>query len=185
MAKWSNIRDSFLRSLRTKSGQAAKKKYIYSDYLQFLLKVANKDDTESNFSQVATEDDSIKLEELTEPEISLKYPSKSASLFHSEPSTSTSTPSTSRSSSNKHRPKSKRQSDDIEREMPSEPKKGKQSDEACSGKHPRSDQEILLLSFLPYLRDMCETELMDFQMEVLSIVKNIKQRRVSNPRPSS
>ncbi|KAI4468136.1 beta transducin-related protein [Holotrichia oblita] len=49
MQKWSNIRDSFLRSLRTKSGQGAKKN-IYSENLQFLLKISERD-TESNFSQ--------------------------------------------------------------------------------------------------------------------------------------
>ncbi|XP_076256299.1 uncharacterized protein LOC143193794 isoform X2 [Rhynchophorus ferrugineus] len=181
MAKWSNIRDSFLRSLRTKSGQSAKKKYIYSDYLQFLLKIAHKGDRESNFSQAATEDDSTEVEELTElemPTAYLQYSYNSASPVHSDPSAS-------RSSSNKHRPKSKRQLDDIEREILSELKIGKQSCAPCSGKHPRSDQEILLWSFLPFIRDMCEAELMDFQMEVLTIIKNIKQRRDSNPRPSS
>lgn len=50
MHKWSNIRDAFMRSLRTKSGQAAKKKYIYTEHLNFLLKVAQKDETESNFT---------------------------------------------------------------------------------------------------------------------------------------
>ena len=45
--KWNNIRDAFFRSLRKKSGQAATKKYLYAD-LQFLLKVTEKDETESS-----------------------------------------------------------------------------------------------------------------------------------------
>ncbi|XP_017771316.1 PREDICTED: uncharacterized protein LOC108558794 [Nicrophorus vespilloides] len=39
--KWKNIRDAFIRSLKKKSN----KKYLYSDNLQFLLKVLDKDDT--------------------------------------------------------------------------------------------------------------------------------------------
>lgn len=72
----------------------------------------------------------------------------------------------------------KRQLDDIEREILSELKKG--SSEIAPPPPVRSDQEILLLSFLPYIRDMEETELMDFQMEVLKTILEIKQRRVSN-----
>ena len=37
-----------MRSLRKKSGQAATKKYLYADFLQFLLKITDKDDTESS-----------------------------------------------------------------------------------------------------------------------------------------
>jgi hypothetical protein len=37
--KWNNIRDAFMRSLRQKSRQAATKKYLYADFLQFLLKI--------------------------------------------------------------------------------------------------------------------------------------------------
>ncbi|KAK9730650.1 BESS motif [Popillia japonica] len=46
--KWQNIRDSFVKSLKKKSGQAAKKKYLYDDNLTFLLKVVQSDDTESS-----------------------------------------------------------------------------------------------------------------------------------------
>jgi hypothetical protein len=35
-----------MRSLRKKSGQAATKKYLYADFLQFLLKITEKDETE-------------------------------------------------------------------------------------------------------------------------------------------
>ena len=37
-----------MRSLRNKSGQATTKKYLYADFLQFLLKVTEKDETESS-----------------------------------------------------------------------------------------------------------------------------------------
>lgn len=44
--KWNNTRDAFVRSLRKKSGQAATKKYLYADFLQLLLKITEKDETE-------------------------------------------------------------------------------------------------------------------------------------------
>ena len=46
-AKWHNIRDSFMKSLK-KSGQATGRKHTYHDNLQFLLKVVLPDDTQSN-----------------------------------------------------------------------------------------------------------------------------------------
>jgi hypothetical protein len=46
--KWNNTRDAFVRSLRKKTGQAATKKYLYADFLQFLLKITEKDETESS-----------------------------------------------------------------------------------------------------------------------------------------
>jgi len=46
--KWNNTHDAFVRSLRKKSGEAAIKKYLYADFLQFLLKITEKDETESS-----------------------------------------------------------------------------------------------------------------------------------------
>jgi len=37
-----------MRSLRKTSGQAATKKYLYADFLEFLLKIYAKDETESS-----------------------------------------------------------------------------------------------------------------------------------------
>lgn len=48
--KWQNIRDVFLRSLR-KSGQRYTKNYIYSNHLQFLLKIVQKINTESRIDE--------------------------------------------------------------------------------------------------------------------------------------
>lgn len=47
MQKWTNIRDAFFRSLKTKSGDSAKKNMCV-EHLQFLLKFAEKADTDSN-----------------------------------------------------------------------------------------------------------------------------------------
>lgn len=151
------------------------------------MKIAQKDETESNFTQVYREnhrtETETEAEELTEDSQLSTESSQLPIISRTQP-----TPSTSRSTSSIHRPKSKRQLDDIEREILSELKKGKPAVESCSGhashlQHSRSDQEMLLMSFIPYIRDMTETELMDFQLEVLTTIKNIKRRRVLNPRP--
>ena len=46
--EWNNTRDAFVKSLRKKSGQAATKKYLYANFCQFLLKITQKDETESS-----------------------------------------------------------------------------------------------------------------------------------------
>lgn len=56
-SKWNNLRDAFVRSLKQKSGQGSKKKYIYYENLQFLMKIVEKDKTESSIR--ATEHDEI------------------------------------------------------------------------------------------------------------------------------
>lgn len=48
--KWNNLRDTFKKSLKTQSGQAHKKAYLYSDHMQFLLKTLQPDETVSNIA---------------------------------------------------------------------------------------------------------------------------------------
>lgn len=52
MNKWTHIRDSFMRSLKTKSGQGTKKKYIYAESMQFLFKNMAANDPESSIQSV-------------------------------------------------------------------------------------------------------------------------------------
>lgn len=175
MNKWSNIRDSFLRSLRTNSGQGAKKSYIYGEHLNFLLKIVQKDNTEANYSQLNTSHDNNDVnEESLEPQLATG----------SDPQPHKPTPSETPAPSNSMQPvrktkKSNRDLDFIEREILTELKKAKQSNELPESP-PRTELEILLLSFLPYLRDMSESELMDLQMETLTTIKKIKQNRSFN-----
>lgn len=44
----------------------------------------------------------------------------------------------------------------------------------------KSYKEMLMLSFVLYITDMSEVELMDFQMETLGTIKRIKQRRMTD-----
>ena len=45
------MRDSFIKSLRTNTGQGFQKKYVYADNLNFLLKIVEKADTDSNLNE--------------------------------------------------------------------------------------------------------------------------------------
>lgn len=184
MTKWANVRDAFMRSLRTKSGQAATKSYIYGEHLQFLLKVAQKDTTYSNF----------RPNELTHNELSsdseiLGSSAPSGSAKKQIRSMSLSSPALTASDSEKPGPsqpglslpakkvcRSKRELNNLEEEILSELKKS----QAAGQSTVRSDHETLLLSFLPYIRDLNETEMMDFQMETLTTIRKIKQKRVLN-----
>lgn len=51
ITKWQHIRDAFVRSLKKSSGQWFVEKYIYSENLKFILKVIQKDDTETSINE--------------------------------------------------------------------------------------------------------------------------------------
>jgi hypothetical protein len=51
--------------LRKKSGQAATKKYLYADFLHFLLKVNEKDETESSILGEGKDESTETLTKLT------------------------------------------------------------------------------------------------------------------------
>ena len=64
--KWNNTHDAFVRSLRKKSGEAAIKKYLYADFLQFLLKITEKGETESSIRGAGKNESTETQEEETE-----------------------------------------------------------------------------------------------------------------------
>ena len=174
--KWDNIRDAFLRSLRTKSGQAAKKSYMYAEHLQFLLKAAKKGITTSNLTQDNSEDEKDEIENSSQ----VPSPAQSVSDLNHNLDTTTessirSTEPASNTSTQKktNTNKKKRQLDPVEQEILSEIKKSKPS---------HNEHELMMLSFVPYIRDMNETELMDLHMNILMSIKSIKEKRSSNSR---
>lgn len=74
IGKWQNIRDAFIRSLKKKSGQGYTKNYIYSEQLKFLLKIAQKDDTESNVIEEESTEDINVDDNVSEEVISCRSP---------------------------------------------------------------------------------------------------------------
>lgn len=74
IGKWQNIRDAFIRSLKKKSGQGYTKNYIYSEQLKFLLKIAQKDDTESSIIEEELTEDINVEDNVSEEVISYRSP---------------------------------------------------------------------------------------------------------------
>ena len=169
MNKWTNIRDAFSRSLKVTTGQGAKKSYIYAEHLKFLLKIHEKDNTESNYKQNTWHSDDTSHESFNS---GINDESQLAAGSGNEIMPS---PSQIPASSNIRRSKKTKQGLDlIEQEILTELKKGRIEPTSSQSK---TDQEVLLLSFCPYLRDMNESELMEFQIETLNTIKNIKANR--------
>lgn len=140
MNKWSNVRDAYLRSIKTKSGQGACKPYVYAQHLEFLLKISESAETASNYNHDTVEISEDSLSDICpRPKINRK----------------------------------KKELDPIEREILAHINKPTTQETI------RSDSETILLSFSMYMRDMTEEELLEFQMETLKTIKNIKRRRVS------
>lgn len=152
MNRWANIRDAFMRSLKTKSGQAAKNNYIYHEHLLFLLAWNEPSETESSllldFGDTAQGDSEIDEDGVTEKE---NIPS-------------TSEASVSKPSSKKTR--SQKDLNFLEKEIMLELKRQKL--EECS----------FFKSFEPYITDMSENEKLQLHMDILKSISSIKSLRV-------
>lgn len=174
MKKWENIRDAFIRSQKTKSGQAAKKSYMYAEHLQYLLKSIQKDDTINNLTQ------DVQPEDESDTQIQPLSPSETEVNDHAILPNDSQVICANVSINQKkkvNRPPGKnlkrREPDFIEQEILSEIKKPA---------HVPTDHELMLLSFKPYIRDFNESELLDLHMSFLGAIKSIKDKR---SRPSS
>lgn len=159
MSKWSNIRDTFIKSLKTKSGQGAKRKYIYSDNLQFLLKTVTPDETDSSIPidfQVDSQD---------RPEI---QQSSISDLEQPIPS-----PSTSTSSQSMKRTGTKRLNTvdaEILKAIQATPAETESVD----------DDRAFLMSLLPTIKQLNDDEKFDFRIEVMQLLRRFKNRRLSS-----
>lgn len=164
MKKWTNVRDAFLRSLKCESGQSSKKKYIYGEHLQFLLKTGQKCQTVNNYHD---EDEDMLVND----------GSSTTDVFQQDEFEDQINPTQSEipvpmQTVAKSRQTKKKVLDPIEREILKEIKRPKLHAE-------RSDHEMILSSFIPHIRDMTDSELLEFQMRTLETIKHIKQSRAT------
>ncbi|XP_045451867.1 uncharacterized protein LOC123660890 [Melitaea cinxia] len=154
MSKWANIRDAFMRSLKTKNGQV-KKKYLYSEYLQFLLGCQALNEMDS--SMCGDEENSMELHER-----------ESQSSIHIIDFVDTNSMHDTRKAK---RPK--RDFDDTEKESLDRSK--------CKELESMSNSnENFFTSFLPYIYDMTESEKLELHMDILKSIKDIKQNRTQS-----
>lgn len=150
--KWQNIRDAFIRSLKNRSGQGYTKKYIYSDQLKFLLKIVQKDDTESSIN----ESELFKKVDDIEKNIENDIESLSNEIMQS--------PEHSKSTIKKN----KRQllDDALDREILKSLK---------ATPTPPDEDESFFNSVLPSIKKMSEDEKFDFRIGVLNLIQSIKK----------
>ena len=157
--KWNNTRDAFVRSLRKKSDQAATKIYLYADFLQFLLKITEKDETESSIcGEGKNEFTETQEEEETETVV--------------QQTDEASTSSRDAGTLQHRRRKATKVSDEIDRKIL----------KSLEKIEPDED-EAFFISVLPSVRQFSADDKLDFRMIVLKAIKDIKTRSgyVSSP----
>ena len=154
--KWNNTGDAFVRFLRKKSGQAATKKYLYADFLQFLLKITEKDETKSSICGEGKNESTEKQEE-----------EETETVVQQMDGASTS----SRDAGTLQR-KTTEVSDEIDRKILKSVEKIEPDED-----------ETFFMSVLPSVRRFTADDKLDFRMIVLKVTKDIKARSgyVSSP----
>ncbi|KAL4127044.1 hypothetical protein QTP88_011242 [Uroleucon formosanum] len=150
IGKWQNIRDAFIRSLKKKSGQGYTKNYIYSEQLKFLLKIAQKDDTESSIIEEESTED-INVEDNVSEEV-ISYRSSLA-----------------KKNKQKEERRNKRHAeDDLDMEIIKALK-------TCDT--PPDEDQSFFNTILPSVQVMTEDEKYEFRISVLKLVHDIKKKR--------
>ncbi|KAK9688508.1 BESS motif [Popillia japonica] len=154
--KWQNIHDSFVKSLKKKSGQAAKKKYLYHDNLTFLLKVVQSDDTESSIddsqheqhSQInAPQDDKVEVEIEVQAQRNVAAKPKERSETTKKP----------------------RLQEEVDQRI------------LRALEHPPDEDEAFFISITPSVRKMSEEDKLEFRMNVLQLIRDINRRQNNFP----
>lgn len=155
--KWNNIRDAFIRSLNVKSGQAARKPYVYHENLKFLLKFTQKAETDGNVVEETEQEHEVIAANDNEH-------SDNVAIHESK----------------KEPSKTKRKIDSIEAAILKEIKENK-----TTNAERVLTEDSFFTSFIPYVKDMSEPEKIQLQMDLLSSIQKIKQNRVLHQRVRS
>ncbi|XP_045475748.1 uncharacterized protein LOC123681599 [Harmonia axyridis] len=161
LKKWTQVRDSYRKSLgKTKaakksgSGVVKVKAYVHSSHLQFLDKIFQESNTEDTLSQNIDDcGDEDSMVETGEDPVE-QVPSTSSDGAAEKPESSFKKPVT-----------KKRKMDPVELEMIS------------ALREPVNRHLLFFKGLLPSLEDFNEFDTIDFQMEVLKIVRNIRERK--------
>ncbi|XP_045507477.1 uncharacterized protein LOC123703495 [Colias croceus] len=156
LCKWTNIRDTFTKSLKTRMGRP-KKKYIFYEHLKFLLKMTGVDYSNSEFTAEEAQT-YMKVEKDSPKESSSRKRSKKS--VYNENASFKSTQSYDKSSREYY------QSDNelIEIEESNDPRI-------------MNEDEAFFASLLPTVVKYSEDERLEFRIEVLSVMRKIKEKR--------
>ncbi|CAG5119798.1 unnamed protein product [Candidula unifasciata] len=169
--KWQNIRDSFVKSLKKKSGQATKKKYLYHDNLTFLLKVVHSDDTEYDNLTF-----SLKVEQSEDTESSIDGPQQEQlNETHGEEEAEA-----------EIEVQAQRNVGARPRESWNPAKKPRLQEDInttdlAALKNTIDEDEAFFISVIPSVRKMSEEDKLDFRINVLKVIQDINRRKNNHP----
>ena len=147
-----------MKSLKKKSGQATSKKYLYHDNLQFLLKVVQKDDTDSSIQE---------SQQIVDPE-------DGEDMGIEEEAWDGATCSATEQQSRNPR-KRRRLQDDVDREI---------LQALSSSKATPDEDEAFFISITPHVQRMSADDKLDFRMGVMQLVNDITSRGIPANHPA-
>lgn len=154
IAKWRNIKDAFARTIKQKSGQAAKKKYLYHDKLKYLLKNVQKYDNESTIAEIKFDDVLDNNEDIDELELE-----DEKRTVENE----------------KHIKKLKNTSTQLKRNKKRQLHVDSEILRVLKEKSQDDEDEAFFKSILPHVKKMNEDDKIDFRIEVLNLVRNFSK----------
>ncbi|XP_039761357.1 uncharacterized protein LOC120634670 [Pararge aegeria] len=160
--KWTNIRDTFVKTLKRSKMGRPRRKYLLYDHVKFLIKVTN---TEEDFKVELSTDD-ITSYMKTERESPKEIPSTS---------------SRKRSKKLEYSDEEAKRSQEYENYEKYEKYEKMEADFAeideCNDPRIMNEDEAFFASLLPSVVKYSEDERLEFRIEVLAVMKKIKEKR--------
>lgn len=167
-SKWANVRDAFVRSLKTKTGRP-KRKYILYDHLKFLTKVVPEDEG-VDYVEDFTIPSSYIIEEIVE-----KKAKKRTKKEESDDDYSANEDYCIRKRSRKQ---------EYTEETPSKSRDQTDTEfvavDETQNSRIMNEDEAFFASLLPSVVKYSEDERLEFRIEVLGVMKRIKESRKWN-----
>ncbi|XP_049881917.1 uncharacterized protein LOC126377905 [Pectinophora gossypiella] len=161
--KWTNIRDTFIKTLKTKMGRP-KKKYLLYDHLKFLIKVVPEE--ERNEEYPSEEPSYSYMKQEVEPEEGTSYGTKRKKRDNGD-----------------YTPKKKRDKEVTDTSFEEPDHDAYDTNDAIDfvevDSDPRlmNEDEAFFASLLPTIVKYSEDERLEFRIEVLAVMKRIKDKR--------
>ncbi|XP_041983844.1 uncharacterized protein LOC121736604 [Aricia agestis] len=158
ITKWTNIRDTFVKSLKTRAGKP-KRKYVLHKHLKFLLKgTPHENETEDDTEQTAEDSYAPRYIKTEESESSEDESPNKRRKESSEDD-----------SYQKKWKKESRQKTIVEPEI--------SAIDVYNDPRVMNEDEAFFASLLPSVVNYSEDERLEFRLEVLALMKRIKEKR--------
>lgn len=159
--KWQNIRDSFTKSLRKKSGDGRKTKYLYHDNLTFLLKVVQPYETQSSLD----DSQNVQQSQVTETELEKEAVTDEMQVQSHVRQVDSRDSAIARGKERQNAPKRRRLQEDVDKRL------------LQALQNPPDEDEAFFISITPMVQKMTDEEKLEFRMSVLKLIQNINRQK--------